>query len=149
MTKDLKFITNSIFKSLIYDKDSESWCFYFADNIYIQSTGFWRIFHKNKIIFVSLDNGTNFGRLEKYDLKDEIEKLLKEKKLLEIRVDKNTADLVLSLSEDIKVEILISSCGYETYNFNFANNRYIGLGSGEIGIVEKTDNPQIFTTRQL
>lgn len=27
--------------------------------------------------------------------------------------------------------------------------RYIGLGSGDIGIVEATDNPQILTTRKL
>lgn len=69
--------------------------------------------------------------------------------MTEIRVDKDTADLKLTISDDIKIQILVASSGYETYDFSFEDNRYIGLGTGEIGIVEAADNPQVFTTRQL
>jgi hypothetical protein len=149
MTKDLTFKTNSIFESLTFNKDSGSWHFYFADRIYASASGFWRLLEANKIIFVSPDNGHQFGLLQPPDLVEKITKQLTGKKLTEIRVDKDTADLTLTISDDIKIQIFIASSGYETYDFSCDDRRYIGLGSGDIGIVEATDNPQVFTTRQL
>ena len=149
MTKDLTFKTNSIFEIVTYDKDADSWHFYFADRIYVSSSGFWRLLNANRIVFVSLDNGHQFGLPQPLDLVENITKQLTGKKLTEIRVDKDTADLTLTISDDIKIQIFIASSGYETYDFSIEDKRYIGLGSGDIGIVEATDNPQIFTTRQL
>ena len=149
MTKDLTFKTNSIFDSVTYDKDADSWHFYFADRIYVSSSGFWRLLNANRIVFVSLDNGHQFGLPQPLDLVENITKQLTGKKLTEIRVDKDTADLTLTISDDIKIQIFIASSGYETYDFSIEDKRYIGLGSGDIGIVEATGNPQIFTTRQL
>lgn len=149
MTTDLTFKTNSIFDSVAYDKDADSWHFYFADKIYVTSSGFWRLLESNKIIIVSLDHGHQFGLPQPVDLVIKITKHLTGKKLTKIRVDKDTADLTLTISDDIKVQIFIASSGYETYDFSIEDKRYIGLGSGNIGIVEATDNPQIFTTRQL
>lgn len=149
MTKDLTFKTNSIFEIVTYDKDADSWHFYFADRIYVSSSGFWRLLNANRIVFVSLDNGHQFGLPQPLDLVENITKQLTGKKLTEIRVDKETADLTLTISDDIKIQIFIASSGYETYDFSIEDKRYIGLGSGDIGIVEATDNPQIFTTRQL
>ena len=39
-------------------------------------------------------------------------------------------------------KIYLSAC-YETYDFSIQDKRFIGLGSGDIGLVEATDNPQI------
>ena len=149
MTKDLTFKTNSIFEIVTYDKDADSWHFYFADRIYVSSSGFWRLLNANRVVFVSLDNGHQFGLPQPLDLVENITKQLTGKKLTEIRVDKDTADLTLTISDDIKIQIFIASSGYETYDFSIEDKRYIGLGSGDIGIVEATGNPQIFTTRQL
>ena len=149
MTKDLTFKTNSIFEIVTYDKDADSWHFYFADRIYVSSSGFWRLLNANRVVFVSLDNGHQFWLPQPLDLVENITKQLTGKKLTEIRVDKDTADLTLTISDDIKIQIFIASSGYETYDFSIEDKRYIGLGSGDIGIVEATGNPQIFTTRQL
>jgi len=149
MTTDLTFKTNSIFNSVSYDKDADSWHFYFADKIYVSSSGFWRLLEANRIVFVSLDNGHQFGLPQPLDLVEGITKQLTGKKLTEIKVDKDTADLTLTISDDIEIQVFIASSGYETYDFSIDDKRYIGLGSGEIGIVEATDNPQVFTTRQL
>jgi hypothetical protein len=149
MTKDLTFKTNSIFDSVTYDKDADSWQFYFADKIYVSTSGFWRLLKANRIVFVSLDNGHQFGLPQPLDLVESTTKQLTGKKLTEIKVDKDTADLTLTISDDIEIQVFIASSGYETYDFSIDDKRYIGLGSGEIGIVEATDNPQVFTTRQL
>jgi hypothetical protein len=149
MTTDLTFKTNSLFDSVTYDKDADSWHFYFADKIYTSSCGFWRLLESNRIVFISLDNGHQFGLPKPLDLVEKITKLLTGKKLTEIKVHKDIADLTLTISGDIKIQIFIASSGYETYDFSFENKRYIGLGSGDIGIVEATDNPQSGTSVPL
>lgn len=60
--------------------------------------------------------------------------LLQGQKLLEIKIKKDTADLLLTLSGNFQIEIFISSAGYESYNFTIDNKQYIGKGSGDIEI---------------
>ncbi len=149
MRENIVFNAISTFKSAAYNMDSDTWYFYFDKDIYISSSGFWRLLIGNRIILVSLDHGHQFGHAQPIDLQEKLNNRLTGKILTEINVDKSTADLTLTISGDIKIQIFISSSGYETYEFHIANNRYIGLGSGNVGIVEPTDNPQVFKTRQL
>lgn len=149
MMNQLTFKTDSLFSSVTYDTDADRWCFSFADKIYISAEGFWRLLKVNKILFVSLDNGQQFGQAEPLDLVEKITRQLKGKNLNEIKISKDTADLTLTISDSIRIEIYIASSGYETYEFSIQDKRYIGLGSGEIGVVEGSNNPKIFTTRQL
>ncbi len=130
----LTFSTNSLFDSLTYDIAADSWCFLFKDRIYASSSGFWRLLVEDKIVYVSLDQGHQFGLPKPLDLVDEVIKLLTGKYLVAIDVDKNTADLTLTISDGIKIQIYIASSGYETYDFSYHDKRYIGLGSGEIAI---------------
>ena len=136
MTNVLTFITNSLFEKVTFDKDADCWLFSFAEKVYASSSGFWRLLEKNKIIFVSLDNGQQFGLLKPIDLAGELNKILKGKCLTKIDVIKNTFDLVLTLTDELKIEIYIASSGYETYDFSINTNRYIGLGSGDIAIMD-------------
>lgn len=55
-----------------------------------------------------------------------------------IEVIKDTFDLVLSLTDGHRIEIYISSSGYETYDFSIDNKRYIGLGSGDIAVIDNS-----------
>ena len=91
---------------------------------------------KNKIILVSNDNGQQFGLPKPLILIEELSKVLKGNRLMKIEVIKDTFDLTLTLTDDFKIEIFISSSGYETYDFSINSKRYIGLGSGDIAIVD-------------
>ncbi len=141
--------TNKLFKSLTYYEESENWFFLFADKVSATSFRFWRLVKDNKIIAVSYDHKHQFGLPKPLDLLEKVTKLLIGKTLLEINVDKFTADLTLILSDNIRIEIFVYSTGYESYEFSIEDNRYIGLGGGELGIIEQTDNPNIQTTRIL
>lgn len=136
MASRLTFITNSLFKTVIFNKDADRWSFYFQNNIYASASGFWRLLEKNKVVFVSLDNGHQFGLPKPLDLVDEVNKELAGNHLTRIEVDKDTADLTLTLTNQFKLQIFIASSGYETYDFSINNKRYIGLGSGEIAIFD-------------
>ena len=136
MTNELTFKTNSLFDNVAFDKDGDCWTFYFADKIYTSSSGFWRLLEKNKIIFVSLDNEQQFGLPKPIDLVEELNKILTGKYVTNIDVIKDTFDLTLTLTEGLKLEIYIASSGYETYTFSINAKNYIGLGSGDIAIMD-------------
>ena len=136
MTTELTFITNSLFDKVIFDKDCGNWIFYFGERIYASSSGFWRLLKKNKILFISLDNDQQFGLPKPIDLAEELNKILSTQHLKKINVTKDTNDLILTLTDDLTIEIYISSSGYETYDFSIEHKRYIGLGSGSIAIID-------------
>ena len=136
MTNEFTFTTNSLFDKVTFDKDTDYWLFSFADNIYASASGFWRLLEKNKIIYVSLDNEQQFGLPKPIDLVEELNKILTGKRLTKIDVVKDTFDLTLTLSDELKLKIYISSSGYETYDFSINAKRYIGLGSGDIAIFD-------------
>jgi len=139
MTNELTFIADSLFDKVIFDKDGESWIFYFTEGIYANSSGFWRLLQKHKILFVSLDNNQQFGLPKLIDLVEELYRILSGQRLKKIEVIKDTYDLTLTLTNDLTIEIYISSSGYETYNFSIDDKSFIGLGSGDIAIF---DNPR-------
>lgn len=149
MTDELIFKPNSDFVSVRFDKETNSWHFYFSDNISVSPSEFWRLLIRNKISLVSFDHGQQFGLSHPVDLEEALRNLLTGKKLTEMKVDKDTGDLTLIISDNIKIQIFITSFGYETYEFCIENVRYLGLGSGEIGVVDKTGKPQFFTIRKL
>ena len=136
MTNELTFTTNSLFDNIVFDKDGDCWYFYFADNIFASSSGFWRLLIEGKIDLVSLDHGQQFGLPKPLDLVEELTNKLAGKRLTKIEVIKDTYDLVLTLTGGFRLEIYISSSGYETYDFAVNNKRYIGLGSGDIAIID-------------
>lgn len=133
MNNGQRFKTDLPFHQLTYDRDGESWAFKFRTD-YFTAYGLWRILENKKIRFVSLDHGQQFGLQKPIDLVTEVNELLKNKRLETIVIKPNTSDLHLILSDNLEIEIFITSSGYETYEFSFDSKRYIAQGSGEIVI---------------
>jgi hypothetical protein len=136
MAYQLNFITNSLLEDVTYDSNGQSWYFKFSDGISVSASGFWRLLEKKKIVLVSSDHGHQFGLPKPLDLSKEIKNRLTNKKLLKIQVKEDSADLALIFSDQFEIEIFISSSGYESYDFSLNEKRYIGLGSGDIAIID-------------
>lgn len=149
MKNDLIFKTKLIFDSVTYYEETESWCFFFSDKTNVSIAGFWRIFKSNKIIFVSTDNGHQFGLPEPLDLVSEITKELSSKVLIEIKADKDTADLTLTLTDEIRIESYTSSTGYESFYLAINGETYIGMGGGSVEVVVPTEDPQRLQSKTL
>lgn len=132
MTSKLTFKTNASFKSVAYDKDTDAWRFVFSDDIDFNAQTIWRLLKKNKIKWVSLDNGQQFGLPKPVNLVEKLTEELMGKHLLEIKIKQGTADVLLTLTDNFQIEIFISSSGYESYNFSIGDKTYIGMGSGDI-----------------
>lgn len=136
MTKEMIFKTNSVFHSLTYEKDGGNWYFAFEDRICFNTQSIWRLLKDREIVRVSCDNEQQFGLPKPINLAEEMNDCVKGKKLIEIKVKQDTADLLLTLTDNLQIEIFISSSGYESYNFMIDNKNYIGLGSGDIAIYD-------------
>ena len=136
MKNELAFTTNFLFENVTFDKEAESWRFYFSDSVYFSAYGFWRLLTNNKITWVSFDNEQQFGLPKPIDMVEELNQVLTGKRLTKIEVLENTFDLTLTLTDGLKIDIYIASSGYESYDFSINNKRYIGLGSGDIAIFE-------------
>lgn len=132
MTDELIFETNSKFQSVTFDGDANSWHITFTDKINFNIYAFWRLLNEKQIQLVSLDHGHQFGLPKPVDLSQLLTETLNGKTLLEIKVKQNTADLLLTFTDNLEFEIFISSSGYETYNFSIDKKRYIGMGQGEL-----------------
>lgn len=140
MKDELIFQTNAQFESVMPEKSATSWHFAFAGKIGLATEGLWRLLENGEIKFVSDDDGHQFGLPKPLDLVGELTKKLSGKSLLEIKVERDTSDLILSLTSGIQLEVFISSGGYETYNFSLENKNYIGMGSGGVTIIPDTKN---------
>jgi hypothetical protein len=69
------------------------------------------------------------------DMTEELSTCLQGKILTGINVVKNTSDLNLSFTNNLEIQIFITSTGYEFYQFEVNWKRYIALGSGDITII--------------
>ena len=128
------FFTNALFETVGYDKVTDDWIFSFADKIYVSATGFWRLLISEKIAFISLDHGHQFGLPEPLDLIEEVTKALSGQRLEKIEIARNTSDLVLTVSGGIKLEIYTASTGYESFEFSISGNRYVAVAGRVIVI---------------
>jgi hypothetical protein len=144
MTQDLIFNTNSLFDNVTYYTETESWCFFFEEKISVSFSGFWRLYKNNKIVLVSTDNGQQYGLPEPIDLVSEITKALTGKTLQQIKADKDTADLELKITEEIKIIFYTSSTGYENYYLAIDNKTYIGMGGGGVELIVPTEEPNVW-----
>jgi hypothetical protein len=134
LDQDIIITTDSIFDSITYDNNADSWIFNFKNNISLFASTLWRLLKHDQIILVSADNGQQFGFTKPIDVVTELSDLLSGQKLTQIKLKKNTADLLLTLTGSFKIEFFISSGGYESYNLFADNKQYIGMGMGDIAI---------------
>ncbi len=136
MQTEFTIKTSSQFQNVSFDKDADNWYFVFTENISFNISTFWRLLNDKHIELVSLDHGHQFGLANPVDLSQLLTDALTGKTLLEIKVKKETADLLLTFSDNLEIEVFISSTGYETYNFSVNKRKYIGMGGGEIAVFE-------------
>jgi hypothetical protein len=134
MKNEQIFKTHSLFESATYDVGSYSWLFQFENSISINCESFWRLLEDQKVKYTSLDNNQKFGLAKPFDLSEILKEDLSDKILNEVKIKENTSDLILSFNNNMEIEILISSGGYESYSFSINGKRYVGMGASEIAI---------------
>lgn len=121
------------------DKDSNTNIWYFNfNNIYFQTSTFWRLYNNDKIILISLDDNLKYNYYKpKINLTTELLKILNDVLLIKIEKSKNTSDLLFIFEKNITLTFYLSSMAFENWNLHVFNKNYICLAGGEIAIFEK------------
>jgi hypothetical protein len=58
----------------------------------------------------------------------------KEKKILQVRVAERTSDLLMLFEQDVSLEFLNLSCGYESWRAGRSSEEVISMGGGQLAI---------------
>ncbi len=123
--------------------------FFFCERYPLQTNGFWRVLKSGEYHLISMDHRQTLDHPTDFDLTPALAEALDGSRLKELKILAKSGDVILSLDKDVRVEIFVSSVGYETYQIKIDGHEYIGIPGGNVGIVHSTDKPNIFTTKML
>lgn len=120
-------------KFLIAENDYATyiWTFRFTNDVILKSETLWRLYQGNKILLISEDNGQQFGLPEPINLSANLNNIISGKNISRIRIE-DSGDMKLFFDDEITIEFLITSTGYENYELQINDKRYIASGSNNI-----------------
>jgi hypothetical protein len=136
-----------------------TWCFVFgkgaADGCTVTTTSWWRIISEGRIAHAVEDDGQQFGLPRPVDGIERSNTLLAHTCAVTILVKDLTSDLRIDFQRGLRLDIMNSSCGCESWqaNFRHAGNdvSLISCGGGEMNFVKAPVglSPQIMRGRKL
>ena len=94
----------------------------------------WRIVADGSIALGSEDDGQMFGLPKPLDGESEARRLLDERRIVRVLVDRQTADLTLTFNPDARLDVFNNSSGYEGWEagcqVGAQSMKFIALGGG-------------------
>ncbi|SRR6266498_4311958 len=88
----------------------------------------WRIKVDGRVALTSYDHGQQFGLPAPLDAHAEASSRLKDLRVVEVRLDEKSADLILEFNGGLRLEVLTDSSGYEPWNLHAPGVHLVALG---------------------
>lgn len=123
-------------KEAIYAEQGGAWYFNFDEGLSIRLECFWRLFSEEGIVWTSNDHNQKYGRKTPIDLHKEINAVLKDQELNRVDRFEKSGDLKIDFKNGLYVEAYTDSSGYESWEINWKEKIYVGMGKGEISRFE-------------
>lgn len=113
-----------------------SWFFTLGDSYSITAGCPWRLLHRGEIAVSCDDHKQQFGLPAPIDAASKATSLLAGAAITRAEVRQGTADLVLSFGNELRLEILPFSSGYESWQVSTPEGRsVIACGGGKLAWV--------------
>jgi|GEM_PF-1426077 len=112
------------------DKRDDSWFFIFADGLSIVTESPWRFVTAEGICVTSEDHGHPFGLPAPVDAAARMLSGTAEQTILSAAIDPLIGDLTIEFTNQIYLQFLQLSCGYESWRFYAAGTQTICMGGG-------------------
>ena len=113
--------------------EPEAWDFIFDPKCGIGVECLWRIVEDGKVVLTSEDRGHQFGLPAPVDASAKATTLLSEQSITAVQLREATTDIVIELTGGLRLEIIPTSSGYESWQlrdpFGFS---YVAQGGGQI-----------------
>jgi hypothetical protein len=109
------------------------WCFRFGPDASISVYCLWRIVENERIVLTSEDHGHQFGLPAPVDVVARITELLSGLHVAAVRLREATADMLIEFTDNLRLEIIPTSAGYESWLLRDpSGNSFVAQGGGEI-----------------
>ena len=115
-------------------KKDFSWSFVFSDGGSVITESVWRLVTNEGIGVASEDHGQTFGLKGPVDAGVSVLAATKEKKILQVRIAERTSDLLVLFGQDVSLEFLNLSCGYESWRAGRGSEEVVCMGGGQLAI---------------
>ena len=108
--------------------DDYSWFFRFSDAESLRAGCLWRLMRNGRLSLTSNDHGQKFGLTQPVDAVLLAAASLTGKEVVSIAWSDETGDLGIILGDDLVLQVLVDSSGYETWELSLEGKRYIAQG---------------------
>jgi hypothetical protein len=115
-------------------KKDNLWSFVFSDGGSVVTESGWRLISKEGIGVASEDHGHTFGLKGPVDACTRVLAATKGKKILEVRIAERTSDLLVLFEQEVSLEFLNLSCGYESWRAGHGSEEVICMGGGQLAL---------------
>jgi len=132
MALDLKWLVGTRLESV--EKKDYTWFFILSGEGSIATESPWRLVTKEGLRVTSEDHGQLFGLKEPVDAAARVLAATTEKKVVSYRVAEQSSDLIVVFEDDVRIEFLNLSCGYEAWRTLHQSVHVICLGGGELAM---------------
>ena len=114
------------------EKKDYSWFFSFTDNISVATEDAWRFVNANRIVVTSEDHGQQFDLPNPVNSSVCVLSVVQDTLTRSFRIDTSTGDLFVYFSDDMFLQFLQMSGGYEAWRLFVGDCEFICTGGGEI-----------------
>jgi hypothetical protein len=129
----LGWLVGDALKHVSFSEEGRSWVLTFTSGSSLAIECLWRLKSDGVLVGTSEDHGHKFGLPAPFDAGAVLMERTLGLRLSSIHVGSGTADLRLSFSPDIELEVLPTSAGYESWHaVSVAGGVLHALGSGEL-----------------
>ena len=115
----------------VYEHYPENFTFEFGDAT-LAVDCLWRIKVDGRVALTSYDHTQQFGLPAPVDAHTEASSRLKDARVLNVRLDEKSANLILEFDRGLRLEVLTDSSGYEPWNLHAPGVHLVALGGGGI-----------------
>jgi hypothetical protein len=112
-----------------------SWWFRFVSGGSIRADTLWRLIGESGVRVTSEDHRQMFGRSTPVDSAGEVMRALSNVAVTRASITETTGDLVLEFENGLRIDILTTSCAFESWSvFSPSGEEIVALGGGDISV---------------
>ena len=121
--------------SKISFQEPTPWTFDFGSEAHIGIECLWRIVEHGRVVLTSEDHGQQFGLPAPIDGVAKATQLFSDRRVRGVQLREGTADLLIEFIDDLRLEVIPDSSGYESWELHDpAGTSYYAQGGGQICI---------------
>jgi hypothetical protein len=109
------------------------WWFDFGSEIRVSVECLWRVVEHRRVILTSQDHGHQFGLPAPVDAIAKCTELFSKRRVVAVQLREATADLLIEFTDDLRLEIIPDSAGYESWQLRDpSGTSFVAQGGGRI-----------------